>query len=371
MHEFISAVLLDVIDTHGEGTVLTLLQGLLKSHVVRTESVKHGMFVKLHYSKAQRVSSSCKQNVQLFGRLVAPPPAFPPPQPPTTGNYMDGRSNDYLTYQSHCFSDNVLNSRAHSFATCQFKTNMNIRNASAYQTPDLTAVGSAARQEKLDRPLAVPILQTEVDSLSSGTTAFSGIRTKQSVSDPVMEHDPWWGKSVSVVDQSHPVYTGVQDWASYHPTSAGRIVDSANEAITSASTSNQKQLPSSLLDRRRSRENCEDSYDEVTSDTASHNRDDGIVSISQAIVRSVISRCLVRVRHRRQVQWIALMSKYLQKIKTDKQNAVGFELILAQLEGTMSYDITSRLLQLSLNHTSSHCIDDEKKKKYILQYTNV
>ena len=86
-HELLRSALVDASNLYGEGAVLSVLQGLIKSHVLRVESTMHGLFVKMHYCTNNRVDTSIKRTLTLD--LLVPPPTvskYSPsrmPPPPT------------------------------------------------------------------------------------------------------------------------------------------------------------------------------------------------------------------------------------------------------------------------------------------------
>ena len=97
LHAVVCETLARAVKLHGEGSVLTLLQGLAKCHALCVESTQHGLFVKIHYSRGMREQRlTTKQILALdvlvpsssntrwpCGCVATPAPSFPPPSPPT------------------------------------------------------------------------------------------------------------------------------------------------------------------------------------------------------------------------------------------------------------------------------------------------
>ena len=92
--QFIADELQQAVEGHGEGVILTLLQSLRKSHAVRCESTKHGLYVKMLYARSPSLHKSSRQALVLSDlvsfpggleaqRHVPQRPVQSPPEAPT------------------------------------------------------------------------------------------------------------------------------------------------------------------------------------------------------------------------------------------------------------------------------------------------
>ena len=92
--DIVAVTLEEVIQLHGDGIPLCLLQGLGKAHAVHFESTKHGLFVKMHFSSQDDAprrklrldklvpSDNGKQTHVKVNRWYSAPPSVAPPSPP-------------------------------------------------------------------------------------------------------------------------------------------------------------------------------------------------------------------------------------------------------------------------------------------------
>ena len=90
MMDFMLDSLNAAVHTHGEGTVISILQSLQWAHVVKLETTGHGVFAKMLY----RQGSSSRRKIFLQS-LVAPPlPVGLPPRPPTDGTVLEAELHE-------------------------------------------------------------------------------------------------------------------------------------------------------------------------------------------------------------------------------------------------------------------------------------
>ena len=111
--------LLRATSLHGEGALLTVLQGLEKAHAVHLESTKHGLFEKCHSSRSERRHKDSSIVLQLDrllpghsntfqGREIPPPPVCNPPRPP----YCHEAKSMPLRRKTNCTSNNCFEAPA-------------------------------------------------------------------------------------------------------------------------------------------------------------------------------------------------------------------------------------------------------------------
>ena len=90
--EFMSDSLNAAANAHGESTVCSILQALQWSHVVKLESTRHGVFVKLLYR--QPGDDVSRRKILLQSLIPPPQPLNAPPRPPYNYNAKDAVHED-------------------------------------------------------------------------------------------------------------------------------------------------------------------------------------------------------------------------------------------------------------------------------------
>ena len=84
--DFIVSTLNIAIDKHGSGIVLSVIEGLVKSHAAHLEVAPHGMFIKMHFENAKKAQPSSKMetndiNTTRSGEIQSPPPGLSAGEP--------------------------------------------------------------------------------------------------------------------------------------------------------------------------------------------------------------------------------------------------------------------------------------------------
>ena len=87
--DFISSTLNIAIDKHGSGIVLSVIEGLVKSHATHLEVAPHGLFIKMHFEKTKKAESSIKAKTDDTNDTSTEATQSPPPGLERSANIIE------------------------------------------------------------------------------------------------------------------------------------------------------------------------------------------------------------------------------------------------------------------------------------------